>query len=668
MAKFVLFYAKAFRAEGLVLALFCLLTAASCDFPQRVGDGNGSLTIVLPGAGAPARAVHLPEPVTGNMSYTLGFYPSGESVPAHAIGPTQDKVVTVELAPGHWDIEVTAYYGTAINDAAKTALVRKTEVEILAGQANSVSFEMSADDFITPGRAEETDQDTTVTTSDTPPDLSVTMHTSTAFSGIDGWADDFSYQWYWEDDEDADKTRHDISGADGSFSASDPGSETLICTVDNNTEGTFWYWVEISNAYTYTPPEGGAPTSGSMTKSIRVANVVVNPAIVIPTQVVINITWPAGHLPQPIIDNMRYAIEFIKVGGSSVRTDPTQEKTITRELEPGDYYIVAEAHYGDSTEWAGVGKKPEAVEVPAEETTTVPIEIHANDFLTPYIDGDPINKTMNLSDPLETLSITMKTSTAFSGIPGWHDSFSYQVYYRKEGSETRVLVVGGSGSFAPGSATLDWPVNPSTLGPGTFYYDAEITNIYTYDPTSTSATVKNTIGLGRVVVNPPPPSYSVGDLGPAGGTVFYYDSAGFTSNGVLCYYLEVGPVDLGDGMTDYEWGANGTFLGVTGSGIGDGYTNTQTIVTQLGLLGESDRLAQIADAYSVGGYSDWFLASQDELYELYHSGLTSFLLTIPHSMWSSTEFDASSVWTVWGAGTINDPKNSPVEFRPIRAF
>jgi hypothetical protein len=70
MANRVSSHSKAYHS--LVVVLFCIL-AASCDLPQGFGNGKGSLTIILPGAGAPeqnsaARAVHLPESITGSMS------------------------------------------------------------------------------------------------------------------------------------------------------------------------------------------------------------------------------------------------------------------------------------------------------------------------------------------------------------------------------------------------------------------------------------------------------------------------------------------------------------------------------------------------------------------------------------------------------------------------
>jgi hypothetical protein len=220
--------------------------------------------MVMPGANVPAenltaRAVHLPEPITGDMSYTLDFYKSGEHF---SIGPVREKVVTVELEPGYWDIAVIAEYNSAM-----AALDKKQNVEIRAGQANSVSFTMNADDFITPDISAWVNQDKYMFTSDPTETLFVTMNTSTDFSGISGWTDSFLYQWYYET---VDGTRTDLTAADN-FSG--PGTQSFSYPVDNSTAGTFHYYVEISNTYSYTPPGGGPTITGTAVKNIYVAKV-----------------------------------------------------------------------------------------------------------------------------------------------------------------------------------------------------------------------------------------------------------------------------------------------------------------------------------------------------------------------------------------------------------
>jgi hypothetical protein len=194
------------------------------------------------------------------MSYCLEFYNSGsgESFPIEGI---RERVVTVELEPGYWDIVVIAYYGTVIDDAFLAALDKKPQVEIRAGQMTSVSFTMEADEFITPNRAEWSNQDITIGTGDYPPSLLVKMNTTTAFSGISGWDDHFSYRWYYE------TGGSENSGSSGSFSS--PGTAGLTQVIDNSSVGTFQYYVEITNNFDY---EGNTTT---VKNSILVATVTV---------------------------------------------------------------------------------------------------------------------------------------------------------------------------------------------------------------------------------------------------------------------------------------------------------------------------------------------------------------------------------------------------------
>jgi hypothetical protein len=405
--------------------------------------------------------------------------------------------------------------------------------------------------------------------------------------------------------------------------------------------------------------------------TIGVGTVVVNPPIVNSTGVAITINWPTGHLPELVVSDMRYALEFKK--GSANIPVTTQARTIPQELEPGDWYIIAAAYYGtviDDPFLAAVDDKP-SVEVLAGKTTPVSFTMNADKFLTPYIDGAPIYITRSETDSQETLSINMKTSTAFTSIPGWTDSFSYQVYYREDWNGPRTPV-GSSGSFSSGSPSFSWAVDPSVLGTGTFYYEADIINTYTYTPPFTQRSVTNTIDVARVEVTSGA-SYSVGDIGPGGGTVFYYDPVGFPGGpgGTTCHYLEAAPIDL----PSTGWGADGITVGANGVIIGTGYDNTQIIVAALiaGSEGGLGRAAEVAATYTLsGGYTDWYLPSRDELGELYTSGVVTGL---GPSIWISQEVDAGHAWCGGSAGPnpvdfwdTDSKSGSTLDLRPIRAF
>jgi hypothetical protein len=155
--------------------------------------------------------------------------------------------------------------------------------------------------------------------------------------------------------------------------------------------------------------------------------------------------------------------------------------------------------------------------------------------------------------------------------------------------------------------------------------------------------------------------YSVGSTGPGGGTVFYVNASGFYSSGVLCHYLEFGPLTTTG--TD-GWGANGTTV-VTGSAIGDGYANTVAIIAAL--TTETNTAAQLAVAYTGGSLTDWFLPSYAELQALYASGISG----LTGSVRSSTQDTATNAWSIGNAGPPgywSDPKGGVSDFYPVRAF
>ncbi len=102
------------------------------------------------------------------------------------------------------------------------------------------------------------------------------------------------------------------------------------------------------------------------------------------------------------------------------------------------------------------------------------------------------------------------------------------------------------------------------------------------------------------------PTYSLGATGPAGGFVFYV-----TDDGLHGY--EAAPVDQGFA----EWGCNGTgsdVIAARGLRLGSGQHNTVHIVAEYLCLTTA---ADLADAYSVSGYGDWFLPSTDALELMY---------------------------------------------------
>ena len=124
---------------------------------------------------------------------------------------------------------------------------------------------------------------------------------------------------------------------------------------------------------------------------------------------------------------------------------------------------------------------------------------------------------------------------------------------------------------------------------------------------------------------------AVGDTGPGGGKVFYVAPTTFTqtnASGTMCTtackYLEYAPLNWGTTLSaisgctagtatkdpSCKWAANKT--PATSNLIGSGYNNTRLILA----LDTAGTAAKVASSYRGSGFSDWFLPSANEMFEL----------------------------------------------------
>ncbi len=153
--------------------------------------------------------------------------------------------------------------------------------------------------------------------------------------------------------------------------------------------------------------------------------------------------------------------------------------------------------------------------------------------------------------------------------------------------------------------------------------------------------------------------YEIGDTGPAGGIVFYTSD----DDGGL-HGMEAAPDDQSSGA---EWGCFGTSIaGADGTAIGTGAQNTRDILAG---CSETGTAAEIADAYTLNGYGDWFLPSKDELNWLYYAkdevgGFAS------SGYWSSSESYSYFAWIQYFDGGLQGltNKGNPLRVRAVRAF
>ena len=183
---------------------------------------------------------------------------------------------------------------------------------------------------------------------------------------------------------------------------------------------------------------------------------------------------------------------------------------------------------------------------------------------------------------------------------------------------------------------------------------------------------------------------AVGDRGPGGGIIFYKD----LTRAVGSQYFEAACAGWSDGtcggsdLTDpiAVWGCL-LFLGYddpNGTAKGTGEQNTTDIVTG---CPNSGIAARLADDLTLGGQSDWFLPSKEELNALCkwahddtvnavcnNNGSGTLPLTnggfAAYSYWSSSEGEAENAWLQdFPSGLrISYFKSHNRYVRPIRSF
>jgi hypothetical protein len=136
-----------------------------------------------------------------------------------------------------------------------------------------------------------------------------------------------------------------------------------------------------------------------------------------------------------------------------------------------------------------------------------------------------------------------------------------------------------------------------------------------------------------------------GGIGPAGGIVFYDDEEDGADD-ITGRYLSVAPEETE--WSGVEWGLSGVSIS-TGTALGDGSSNTATIVAALNSDSETGKAAQLADNLSYGGAADWFLPGYREASKLV-SGLSG-LPAIPGAGFPNSNYYWLSVASSASADT-----------------
>jgi hypothetical protein len=163
------------------------------------------------------------------------------------------------------------------------------------------------------------------------------------------------------------------------------------------------------------------------------------------------------------------------------------------------------------------------------------------------------------------------------------------------------------------------------------------------------------------------------------GSCTYPLAIGDTHQGGIVFYLDGNGGGLiaatSDQSSAAEWGCYGTLIsGADGTAIGTGNQNTIDIEAGCTTPGTA---ADICANLTLGGYSDWFLPSKDELNEMYLNigqgnalGLGNIGGFANYGYWSSTEVGNYGAWgqdfDSGFQGSIAK-LNGPI-FRAVRAF
>ncbi|MEM5566205.1 hypothetical protein WNY78_13880 [Psychroserpens sp. AS72] len=181
-----------------------------------------------------------------------------------------------------------------------------------------------------------------------------------------------------------------------------------------------------------------------------------------------------------------------------------------------------------------------------------------------------------------------------------------------------------------------------------------------------------------------PPLYEIGDIGPAGGFVFYVAPNGGG--------MEIAPIST---QFQSQWGCYSTDITGTQSAFGTGISNSELILMYhndidfynnpeqcqavdpiSGILVQStgDVAAKHCDDFVFNGFNDWYLPSIDELHlayvNLHTQGLGDFSTTFlasstqdPENHWEFLIVDFDDNGVIWGDG-----KSDLVNYRAIRSF
>lgn len=245
-------------------------------------------------------------------------------------------------------------------------------------------------------------------------------------------------------------------------------------------------------------------------------------------------------------------------------------------------------------------------------------------------------------------------------------------------SKAQNTAIAGYTITSTGGAIASYAISPSaptglTFSTSTGLLSGTPTTVqsataYTITATNTTSTATQTFTLTVTAATCATGGACVlGETGPGGGKVFYVASSNFTSTGsdcgTACKYLEAAPSDH---SSTVAWCSNtSSSLGVTGTGIGSGMSNTATADSTC-----TSGAIQVAADYTYNSKTDWHLPSKDELAQLYAQRTTVGGFSSEY-YWSSSEYSAGAARMqsfLFGYQDYSGKHTSSFKVRLVRAF
>ena len=123
-----------------------------------------------------------------------------------------------------------------------------------------------------------------------------------------------------------------------------------------------------------------------------------------------------------------------------------------------------------------------------------------------------------------------------------------------------------------------------------------------------------------------------------------------------------------------QWGCFGANMGANGTAIGTGSQNTNDIINGCndpGTIGTGSIAARYCGDLVLGGYSDWYLPSKDELNQLYINRVAIGDFANLYYHWSSTQSSNDFAWAQSfnnGSQGTYSKSNENINVRAVRSF